>query len=133
MTEITATVRQLLDQIGVCTPADLTSQQAADAHNQLLQLVNNLLKEALDETARAEKTLTGRLRDLERTLQSELNLLRQGQTPTGLPSYHARECEPERFRLAAAVEMVTMLAPLRRRLLAGPPPATTTKETTHGR
>jgi hypothetical protein len=132
MTENTATMRQLLDEVGVSALADLTGEHAADPHNQLLQLVNNLLKEALDEAARAEKTLTGRLRDLDRTLQSELNLLRQGQTPTGLPAYHARESEPERFRLAAAVDMVTMLAPLRRRLEAGQPPATT-KETTDGR
>ena len=133
MTEITATMRQLLDQVGVCTLADLTGERAADPHNPFLQLVDDLLKEALDEAARAEKTLTGRLRDLDRTLQSELNLLRQGQTPTGLPAYHARESEPERFRLAAAVELVTMLAALRRRLVGGQPPAITTKETTDGR
>lgn len=118
MTEITATMRQLLDQVGVSTPADLTSEQAAIPSNQLLALVNDLIKEALAEAARAERGVRRRLRDLDRALYAETNLLEQGQAPTGLPAYHARESEPERFRLAAAVDMVGMLAPLRRRRLA---------------
>jgi hypothetical protein len=39
MSEITATMRQLLAQVGVSTPADLTSEQTANPHNQLLALV----------------------------------------------------------------------------------------------
>ena len=131
MTEITATMRQLLDQVGVSTPADLTSEQAAIPSNQLLALVNDLIKEALAEAARAERGVRRRLRDLDRALYAETNLLEQGQAPTGLPAYHARESEPERFRLAAAVDMVGMLAPLRRRLLAAAPQLTDTDEEEH--
>jgi hypothetical protein len=40
MTEITATMRQLLVQVGVSTLADLTREQPA---NPVLQLVDNLL------------------------------------------------------------------------------------------
>ena len=131
MTEITATMRQLLDQVGVSTPADLTSEQAAIPSNQLLALVNDLIKEALAEAARAERGVRRRLRDLDRALYAETNLLEQGQAPTGLPAYHARESEPERFRLAAAVDMVGMLAPLRRRLLAAAPQPTDTRDEGH--
>jgi hypothetical protein len=131
MMEITATMRQLLAQVGVAKPADLTSEQAANPHNQLLALVNDLLKEALAEAARAERGVRRRLRDLDRALYAEQNLLDQGQAPTGLPAYHARESEPERFRLAAAVDMVGMLAPLRQRLLAAAPQPTDTREEEH--
>ena len=129
MTEITATMRQLLAQVGVAKAADLTSEQAANPNNQLLALVNDLLKETLAEAARAERGVRRRLRDLDRALYAEQQLLDQGQAPTGVPAYHARECEPERFRLAAAVDMVAMLAPLRQRLLATPPQPTTDTET----
>jgi hypothetical protein len=54
-----------------------------------------------------------------------------------VPAHHARQCEPERFRLAAAVDAVSMLTLLRHRLLAtaGPEPTTDTnvEETAHGR
>jgi hypothetical protein len=139
MTEITATMRQLLDQVGVSTPADLTSEQTANPHHhhQLLALVNDLLTQALAETGRAERALRRRLRDLDRALYAERNLLEQGQTPTGGPAHHARQCEPERFRLAAAVEAVSMLAPLRQQLLATaalqPTTGTNVEETPHGR
>jgi hypothetical protein len=129
MMEITAMMRQLLAQVGVGRPADLTSEQAANAHNQLLALVNDLLKEALAEAARAERGVRRRLRDLDRALYAEINLLDQGHAPTGLPAYHARESEPERFRLAAAVDMIGMLAPLRQRLLAAAQQPTTDTET----
>jgi hypothetical protein len=62
MAEITATMRQLLDQIGLSTPAELTSEQATNPHNPLLQLVNDLLKEALAEAGRAERAFGRRLR-----------------------------------------------------------------------
>jgi hypothetical protein len=103
MTEITATMRQLLAQIGISKPADLTSQRAAYPPNQLLQLVNDLLIGALAEAGRAERALRRRLRDLNRALHAEQNLLDQGRTPAGVPAHHARQCEPERLRLAAAV------------------------------
>jgi hypothetical protein len=137
MTEITATMRQLLEQLGVSKPADLTSEQATNPHNKLLQLVNDLFKEALAEAGRAERALGRRLRYLDQgPLCAEQNVLDQGHTPTGVPAYHAHQSEPERFRLAAAVDAVRMLAPLRRRLLAGPPePPTVTnvEETPHER
>ena len=128
MTEITATMRQLLDQVGVAEAADLTSEQAANPHNQLLALVNDLLKEALAEAARAEPGVRRRLRDLDRALYAEINLLDQGQAPTGLPAHYARGSEPERFRPAAAVDMVAMLVPLRQRLAAAPQPTDTGDE-----
>lgn len=135
MTEITATIRRLLDQIGVNRPADLTVEQAANPHNQPLHLVNDLLKEALAEAARAERAIRRRLFDLQRALDAETRLLEQGQAPTGLCAHYARECEPERFRLAAAVDTVAMLTPPRRRLLAAAPQPTdtTVKEKAHGR
>jgi hypothetical protein len=133
MTEITATMRQLLAQVGVAKAADLTSEQAANPNNQPLALVNDLLKETLAEAGRAERGVRRRLGDLDRTLHAEQQLLDQGQAPTGLPAYHARESEPERFRLAAAVDMVAMLAPLRQRLLATAPQPTTDTETERAR
>jgi hypothetical protein len=42
-----------------------------------------------------------------------------------VPAHHARQCEPERFRLAAAVDAVSMLTLLRHRLLASQPQPTT--------
>ena len=131
MTHITATMRQLLAQVGVRRPADLTSEQAANPHNQLLALVNDLLREALAEAARAERGLRRRLDDLDRALHAATNLLDQGQAPTGLPAHHARECEPERFRPAAAVDMVAMLVPLRQRLAAAQQPTTDTQHEEH--
>jgi signal transduction histidine kinase len=131
MTEITATMRQLLAQVGVSKPADLTSEQAANPHNQLLALVNDLLKEALAEAARAERGLRRRLDDLDRALHAATNLLDQGQAPTGLPAHYARGSEPERFRPAAAVDMVAMLVPLRQRLAAAPQPTTDTQHEEH--
>jgi hypothetical protein len=53
MTEITATMRQLLEQIGISKPADLTAARAANPHNPLLQPVDDLLIEALAEAGRA--------------------------------------------------------------------------------
>jgi hypothetical protein len=85
MAEITATMRQLLDQIGLSTPAELTSEQATNPHNPLLQLVNDLLKEALAEAGRAERAFGRRLRYLDQALYAEQHLLDQGQTPPGCP------------------------------------------------
>jgi hypothetical protein len=53
-----------------------------------------------------------------------------------VPAYHAHASEPERFRLAAAVDAVRMLTPLHPRLLASPPEPTTdtnVEETPHER
>jgi hypothetical protein len=118
MPETTATMRRLLDLIGVADADQLADQHTTHLDNLPLRRVNDLLAAALLVAQHGEQIMRREINALKRAADPEISLLERGYPTTGWLSHHAGKVQAGRYDLVHGVGTITALAPLRQMLLA---------------
>jgi hypothetical protein len=117
MGEITPTMQQMLNLIGISAPSDLLAEKNTRPDNGPLRLVNDILVAALREVEHGERAMRREIKSLKDAADREIILLDQGYATTDWPTHYAGKVETGRQQILRGAEMVTALAVLRRSLL----------------